>query len=80
MRLISEFGGGLYRNQERDDTVSKWISVLVIEDDEIVQMALKRSLKLYGFKVYPRTGKETSINSIGLDDAGDGWVGSSRRA
>ena len=29
--------------------MSKWITVLAIEDDEIVQKALERSLKLYGF-------------------------------
>jgi len=33
--------------------MSKWIPVLVIDDDEIVRKALKRSLKLYGFEVYP---------------------------
>lgn len=32
--------------------MSKWIPVLVIEDDEIVREALRRSLKLYGFKAY----------------------------
>jgi two-component system response regulator MprA len=32
--------------------VSKWIPVLVIEDDELVREALKRSLKLYGFQAY----------------------------
>ena len=31
--------------------MSKWIPVLVVEDDEVVRKALKRSLKLYGFKV-----------------------------
>ena len=30
--------------------MSKWITVLAIEDDEIVQKALERSLKLYGFE------------------------------
>jgi two-component system phosphate regulon response regulator PhoB len=30
--------------------MSKWITVLAIEDDEIVQKAMKRSLKLYGFE------------------------------
>lgn len=33
--------------------MSKWIPVLIIDDDEIIREALKRSLKLYGFKVYP---------------------------
>ncbi|MGB2862884.1 MAG: response regulator [Sedimentisphaerales bacterium] len=32
--------------------MSKWIPVLVVDDDEIVREALKRSLKLYGFEVY----------------------------
>ena len=33
--------------------MSKWIPVIIIEDDDIVQEALRRSLKLYGFKAYP---------------------------
>jgi DNA-binding response OmpR family regulator len=32
--------------------MSKWTHVLVIDDDEIVREALKRSLKLHGFNVY----------------------------
>lgn len=32
--------------------MSKWISVLVVEDDEFVWEALRRSLKLYGFQVH----------------------------
>jgi len=32
--------------------VSKWIPVLVIDDDELIRIALKRTLQLYGFKVY----------------------------
>ena len=32
--------------------MSKWIPVVVVDDDELVRKALKRSLKLYGFKVY----------------------------
>ena len=32
--------------------MSKWIPILVIEDDEIVREALRRSLKLYGFKTH----------------------------
>ena len=32
--------------------MSKWIPVLVIEDDELIRIELKRILKLYGFKVY----------------------------
>ena len=31
--------------------MSKWITVLAIEDDEIVQNALERSLKLYSFDI-----------------------------
>jgi DNA-binding response OmpR family regulator len=42
--------------------LSKWIPVLVVEDEELVRRALKRSLTLYGFKVYlaadGRTGLE----------------------
>jgi len=32
--------------------MSKWIPVLAIDDDALIHEALKRSLKLYGFKVY----------------------------
>jgi len=32
--------------------MSKWIPVVVVEDDELVRKALKRSLKLYGFEVF----------------------------
>ena len=32
--------------------MSKWIPVLAVDDDELIHKALKRSLKLYGFKVY----------------------------
>ncbi len=32
--------------------MSKWIPVLVVDDDEIIRKALKRSLQLYGFRVY----------------------------
>lgn len=32
--------------------MSKWVPVLVIEDDGLVREALRRSLKLYGFKTY----------------------------
>jgi len=32
--------------------MSKWIPVLAVDDDECIRKALKRSLKLYGFKVY----------------------------
>ncbi|MHC4203275.1 MAG: response regulator [Planctomycetota bacterium] len=32
--------------------MSKWIPVLVIDDDEIIRKDLKHSLELYGFKVY----------------------------
>jgi two-component system response regulator MprA len=44
--------------------MSKWIPVLVIEDDEIVREALRRSLKFYGFKAHLArdgpTGLETA--------------------
>ena len=42
--------------------MSKWIPVLVIDDDEIVREALKRSLKLYGFEVYPAEDGLTGLN------------------
>lgn len=42
--------------------MSKWIPVLVIDDDEIVRKALKRSLKLYGFEVYPAEDGLTGLN------------------
>ncbi len=32
--------------------MSKWIPVLVVDDDELVREALRRSLKLYGFRVH----------------------------
>ena len=32
--------------------MSEWVPILVIDDDELVRKALKRSLKLYGFEVY----------------------------
>ena len=32
--------------------MSKWIPVLVVDDDEFIRKALKRSLKLYGFEVH----------------------------
>ena len=32
--------------------MSEWVSILVIEDEELVRRALKRSLKLYGFRAY----------------------------
>ena len=34
------------------DNVSKWIPVLAVEDDGLIRKALRRSLKLYGFRVY----------------------------
>ena len=42
--------------------MSKWIPVLVIDDDEIIREALKRSLKLYGFEVYPAEDGLTGLN------------------
>ena len=66
--------------------MSKWIPVLVVDDDELIRKALKRSLKLYGFEVHLAkdglTGlklaqeKETHFYIIGLDDAGNGRIGS----
>lgn len=32
--------------------MSKWIPVVVVDDDELIRKALKRSLQLYGFRVY----------------------------
>jgi CheY-like chemotaxis protein len=32
--------------------MSEWIPILVVEDEEVVRIALERSLKLYGFQVY----------------------------
>ena len=32
--------------------MSKWIPVLVIDDDELVRINLKRTMQLYGFKAY----------------------------
>ena len=42
--------------------MSNWIPVLVIDDDEIIREALKRSLKLYGFEVYPAEDGLTGVN------------------
>ena len=55
--------------------MSKWIPVLVIEDDELVREALRRWLKLYGFRVHLakdgseglRLARETSPAFILLD-------------
>jgi len=44
--------GKLHRSSERVYTVSKWVSILVVDDDEIVRNVLKYDLKLAGFKVY----------------------------
>jgi DNA-binding response OmpR family regulator len=41
--------------------MSEWVPILVIEDDELVQTVLKRSLKLYGFKVYPAKDGQTGL-------------------
>ena len=49
------------QKSERDDMVSNWIPVLVIEDDEIVQEAFKRSLKLYGFEAYQAMDGPTGL-------------------
>ncbi len=42
--------------------MSKWIPVLVIDDDEIVRKALKRNLGLYGFEVYLAENGLTGLN------------------
>jgi len=41
--------------------MSKWISVLVVDDDEIVRKVLKYDLKLDGFKVYLAEDGPTGI-------------------
>ena len=41
--------------------MNRWIPVLAIDDDEIIRKALKRSLKLYGFKVYPAKNGLTGL-------------------
>jgi DNA-binding response OmpR family regulator len=41
--------------------MSKWIPVLAVDDDELIHEALKRSLKLYGFKVYLAKDGPTGI-------------------
>lgn len=41
--------------------MSKWISVLVIEDEELVRTALQRSLTLYGFKVHLASNGQTGV-------------------
>jgi DNA-binding response OmpR family regulator len=41
--------------------MSKWVHILVIEDEELVQIALKRSLKLYGFKIYAAKDGATGL-------------------
>ncbi len=41
--------------------MSKWIPVLVVDDDELIRKALKRSLQLYGFKVYLAENGRTGL-------------------
>jgi DNA-binding response OmpR family regulator len=41
--------------------MSEWIPILVIEDEEVVRMALERSLKLYGFQVYLAKNGQTGL-------------------
>ena len=41
--------------------MSRWIPVLIVDDDEIVRKALTRSLKLYGFKAYPAKDGPTGL-------------------
>ena len=67
--------------------MSKWVRILAAEDDELVRMALERSLKLSGFRVYSAEdvpaglqlakGEKTGTSLVELDDAGDGQAASS---
>ena len=41
--------------------MSKWVSVLVIEDEELVRTALQRSLTLYGFKVHLASNGQAGV-------------------
>lgn len=41
--------------------MSKWIPVLVVDDDELIRKALKRSLQLYGFRVYLAENGRTGL-------------------
>ncbi len=41
--------------------MSNWIPVLVVDDDEIIRKALKRSLQLYGFRVYLAENGRTGL-------------------
>ncbi len=43
IRLNCRIGRKLHRSSERVYTVSKWVSVLVVDDDEIVRNVLKSS-------------------------------------
>jgi DNA-binding response OmpR family regulator len=41
--------------------MSKWIPVLVIDDDDLMRIALKRSLKLHGFEAYLASDGQTGL-------------------
>ncbi len=45
-------GNDCEENSQRVNPLSKWISVVVIEDEELVRRVLKHSLMLYGFRVH----------------------------
>lgn len=41
--------------------MSEWVPILVIDDDELVRRGFKRSLELYGFKVYQAKNGQTGL-------------------
>ncbi|MHC4487890.1 MAG: response regulator [Planctomycetota bacterium] len=41
--------------------MSEWVPILVIDDDELVRREFKRSLELYGFKVYQAKNGQTGL-------------------
>lgn len=41
--------------------MSKWIPAVVIDDDELVRISVRVSLKLYGFEVYPAKNGLTGL-------------------
>ena len=41
--------------------MSKWIPVVVVDDEELIRKALKRSLQLYGFRVYLAENGRTGL-------------------
>jgi CheY-like chemotaxis protein len=46
---------------QRTNPLSKRISVLVIDDEELVRRVLQRSLTLYGFKVHLASNGRTGV-------------------